>query len=124
MQPHMTFERGYCRPECVKCSEVCPSGAIGNITPEEKSSIQIGVAVFRPEYCVVLRDNVTCDLCSVKCPTAAISLYDRDPENTNLPKLPMVDENRCIGCGACEQLCPARPDSAMYVQGVETHRRI
>ncbi|MDO4756273.1 MAG: 4Fe-4S binding protein, partial [Parabacteroides sp.] len=34
MQPEMSYERGYCRPECVKCSEVCPSGAIKPITKE------------------------------------------------------------------------------------------
>jgi ferredoxin len=28
MQPIMSFERGYCRPECTRCSEVCPTGAI------------------------------------------------------------------------------------------------
>ena len=28
MQPEMSYERGYCRPECKKCSEVCPTGAI------------------------------------------------------------------------------------------------
>ena len=28
MQPAMSFEKGYCRPECTKCSEVCPAGAI------------------------------------------------------------------------------------------------
>ena len=28
MQPEMSYERGYCRPECTRCSEVCPTGAI------------------------------------------------------------------------------------------------
>ena len=32
MQPEMSYERGYCRPECTKCSEVCPAGAIRPIT--------------------------------------------------------------------------------------------
>ena len=28
----------------------------------------------------------------------------------------------CIGCGACEYVCPARPFSAIYVEGHENHR--
>lgn len=28
MQPTMSYERGYCRPECTACSRVCPTGAI------------------------------------------------------------------------------------------------
>ena len=30
----------------------------------------------------------------------------------------------CIGCGACENLCPSRPFSAIYVEGHEQHRNI
>ena len=30
----------------------------------------------------------------------------------------------CIGCGACEYLCPSRPYSAIYVEGHEMHRSI
>jgi len=30
----------------------------------------------------------------------------------------------CIGCGACENLCPARPFSAIYIEGHENHRTI
>ncbi|MBO4665627.1 MAG: 4Fe-4S binding protein, partial [Paludibacteraceae bacterium] len=26
MQPEMSFERGFCRPECTHCSQVCPTG--------------------------------------------------------------------------------------------------
>ena len=31
MQPTMSYEHGYCRPECTRCSEVCPAGAIKKI---------------------------------------------------------------------------------------------
>ena len=27
MMPEMSFDKGYCRPECKRCSEVCPAGA-------------------------------------------------------------------------------------------------
>ena len=36
----------------------------------------------------------------------------------------LVDEEKCIGCGACENLCPSRPFSAIYVEGHEQHRNI
>jgi len=40
------------------------------------------------------------------------------------PQFPVVDTERCIGCGACENLCPSRPLSAIYVEGHQTHRVI
>ena len=48
MQPTMSYERGYCRPECTRCSDVCPTGAIKPITREDKSSTQIGHAATAP----------------------------------------------------------------------------
>ena len=45
MQPTMSYERGYCRPECNRCSEVCPAGAIKPLAHELKASTQIGHAV-------------------------------------------------------------------------------
>ena len=30
----------------------------------------------------------------------------------------------CIGCGACENLCPSRPFSAIYVEGHQNHRTV
>ena len=38
--------------------------------------------------------------------------------------IPSVNTEKCIGCGACEYLCPARPFSAIYVEGHEVHREI
>ena len=42
MQPELSYERGYCRPECTRCSQVCPAGAIKPITREAKASTQVG----------------------------------------------------------------------------------
>ena len=36
----------------------------------------------------------------------------------------MPELQTCIGCGACEYVCPARPFSAIYVVGHEVHRTI
>ena len=120
MQPTMSFERGYCRPECTRCSEVCPTGAIKPITREEKTMQHVGHAVWIKDNCVVLTDGVSCGNCERHCPTGAITMVDYEGPNGTVQE-PAVDENKCIGCGACENLCPARPFSAIYVEGNEMH---
>lgn len=124
MQPEMSYERGYCRPECTKCSEVCPAGAILKLTPADKSATQIGHAVWVEKNCVPLRDKVACGNCARHCPTGAITMVPSDADDADSLKIPVVNVERCIGCGACENLCPARPFSAIYVEGHELHRTI
>ena len=124
MQPEMSYERGYCRPECVKCGEVCPAGAITAITAAQKSAIQIGRAVWISQNCVPLTDGVECGNCARHCPTGAIQMIPSEAGNPSSLKIPAVNTERCIGCGACENLCPARPFSAIYVEGHEMHREV
>lgn len=121
MQPEMSYERGYCRPECTRCSEVCPTGAITHITPIDKSAIHIGVAVWLADNCVVNTDGVSCGHCASHCPADAIVMVSKDKNNPAALQVPSVNETRCIGCGACENLCPARPYSAIHVEGREVH---
>ncbi|MDR0605297.1 MAG: 4Fe-4S binding protein [Bacteroidales bacterium] len=139
MQPFMSFEKGYCRPECTKCAEVCPTDAIHHITKAEKSSTQIGHAVWSKERCIIYTDKSVCDNCARHCPAAAITMIDipelAKQETADKPqrpsneapkptKIPVIDTERCIGCGACEHLCPARPYSAIFVEGHLSHRTV
>ena len=124
MQPEMSYERGYCRPECTKCSDVCPNNAILEISKEEKSSTQIGHAVIDLDNCVVNTDGVSCGNCARRCPSGAIRMVKLNPEDEKSLLIPAVNEERCIGCGACEHLCPARPFSAIHVEGHLVHKTI
>ena len=124
MQPEMSYERGYCRPECTRCSNVCPTGAIRPITVEDKTAIQIGRAVWIKKNCLPAIDGTACNNCAHHCPTGAIQMVPSDPENEDSPKIPAINEAKCIGCGACENLCPSRPYSAIYVEGFERHGEI
>ena len=124
MQPEMSFEKGYCRPECVKCSEVCPAGAILKITPEEKTSWKVGTAGVDYDLCVVNRDGVSCGNCARHCPVGAISMVRKNPDDEKSLRIPSVNEERCIGCGACENLCPSRPISAITVNGCQVHHNV
>ena len=123
MQPVVSYEKGYCRPECTRCSEVCPTGAITKVTKVEKSSIKIGTAVWVAQNCLPMVDGTSCGNCARHCPTGAIQMVSQIANDPTSPKIPVVNEARCIGCGACENLCPARPFSAIYVEGVEKHKR-
>ena len=124
LMPTMSYERGYCRPECTHCSEVCPSGAIKPLAHELKASTQIGHAVWIKKNCVPLTDGVECGNCARHCPTGAIEMVPSDPDDEESPMVPAVNEARCIGCGACENLCPARPFTAIYVEGHEIHKEV
>ena len=118
MQPEMGYEKGYCRPECTACSDACPSGAIEKLLEGHKLMISIGTAHINPELCVVNRDSVDCGNCARHCPVGAIRMVDV-PGSEH--KQPSVCEHKCIGCGACENLCPSRPVSAITVNGRSTH---
>lgn len=124
MQPTMSYERGHCRPECNRCSQVCPAGAIKPIDKDEKSSIQIGHAVWIQKNCVPITDGVECGNCARHCPAGAIEMVPLDENDEESPYVPAINEESCIGCGACEYVCPSRPFSAIYVEGHEVHRII
>lgn len=49
----------------------------------------------------------------------AILMVPSDAKDEKSVKIPVVNTERCIGCGACENLCPSRPFSAIYVEGHE-----
>lgn len=120
MQPQMEFDRGYCRPDCTRCSEVCPAGAIRPIDTAAKSAISVGHAVVIPQNCLSAQ-GAMCNACSRHCPAAAITLV-ADAATGRL--VPAVNESHCLGCGACEYYCPARPVAAIYVEGREAHTEV
>lgn len=117
MQPQMGYEKGWCRPECTSCSEVCPSGAILEIVREQKALIKIGTAHIDYSLCLASKGRAECGNCTRHCPTGAVRMVE-----TEGGRIPTVNEEVCIGCGACEYLCPSRPVSAITVDGISTHR--
>lgn len=132
MQPEMQFDKGYCRPGCTRCSDVCPTGAISlknmltraeeQIEPAAiKATVQMGHAVWIADNCVVLSDNVSCGNCARHCPAEAIYMVESDKSEHPIP---VVDTEKCLGCGKCEYVCPSRPFSAIYVEGHEVQKRV
>ena len=129
MQVRMDYSQGWCRPECNVCSQLCPTGAIEPITPEEKSSTKIGTAVVDLSTCISAAYGQECGLCARSCPAGAISMLKVNPDNDN--RTPVVNAEVCIGCGSCEYHCPVgrigtnrNNTAAIHVEGVEVHREI
>lgn len=118
MQPVMGYENGYCRPECTACSQVCPAGAIKPVSVEQKQTIRIGVAKVNLDLCLPAQGKDSCGNCSYHCPSGAIRMVRQQGSRMQIPS---VVEDRCIGCGACENLCPSRPISAITVNGLSIH---
>jgi ferredoxin len=118
MQPKLDFHKSFCNYDCVACTEVCPTGAITRQNRDEKHVIQIGVAKFLTESCIVTIDKTDCGACSEHCPTKAVDMV---PYQNGL-SIPEVTPELCIGCGACEFACPTEPFKAIYVESNLQHQ--
>ena len=122
LRPEMRFSHGYCRVDCNRCGEACPAGAIKPLALAEKINVHVGHAVWHKDRCLAATEGVECHACERHCPVQAIVRVSLDKKNPKAPLVPQVDTSRCIGCGACEHLCPARPEPAMTLKGFAVHR--
>ncbi len=116
MQPRMDFITNFCNYECILCCEICPTGALLPLKPEDKKLTQLGKSKFVKENCVVYTRNTDCGACSEHCPTKAVNMVPYTGRLT----IPKVNEDICVGCGACEYACPTDPKS-IYVEGNRIH---
>jgi ferredoxin len=101
----------YCREDCTRCTEVCPSGALVPLAADDKPTAVIGLARVDMNLCL-LGDDRDCAVCRTWCPYEAITLEFSEAEYTLTPR---IDPRKCPGCGACEVYCPTTPDKAIVV---------
>ena len=129
---------GYCETSCVLCSQVCPTGAIWEITAKEKGwsgdlsslakPIRLGTAFYDRGRCLPWAMATDCIVCEEWCPTSPKAIYFRTAEmidasgDAKVVKQPYLDPARCVGCGACEHACPVQDRPAVYVTSVGESR--
>ncbi|MBR4170493.1 MAG: 4Fe-4S binding protein [Kiritimatiellae bacterium] len=94
----------YCFQDCKACTEVCPTGALRPITVEQKHETPMGRAVVYRDKCVAWAKKEYCVVCQEYCPYQAVIEKPQDGV-----MVPVIDADKCRGCGACESACPADP---------------
>jgi len=136
--PVLVPRLGYCETSCVLCSQVCPTGAIWEITPKEKGwsvdvsgatkPIRLGTAFYDRGRCLPWAMATDCIVCEEWCPTSPKAIYLRPAEvfdaagSIKQVKQPYLDPAHCVGCGACEHACPVQDRPAVYVTSVGESR--
>lgn len=119
---------GYCEYYCSLCSQVCPTGAIKELTVEEKIKVKIGLAWINKNRCIPYDLGTPCIVCEEHCPTSpkAIKLVKTEaqlPDGTiKTPAAPIINLDLCIGCGICEKKCPVKDIPAIYVTSIGEDR--
>jgi ferredoxin len=122
MQPRMNFQAAHCNYDCTICLNICPSGALLPLPAERKKLIQLGVANFIKDNCVVHTDKTNCGACSEHCPTKAVHMVPYPNDANKKLVIPEVKAEYCVGCGGCEHACPTKPFKAIYVDGHPVHK--
>jgi polyferredoxin len=142
--PILIARIGYCEHSCVLCGQVCPTGAIQKITEKEKLGIgvppvKIGTAFYDLGRCLPWSMQTPCIVCEEFCPTSPKAIWVEEVEapkreatagqdgehpamTTVKLQRPHVDPSLCIGCGACEKVCPVQDQPAVYITSVGESR--
>ena len=126
--PILVPRLGYCEYSCTLCGQVCPTGAIQRLSPEEKQKVRIGLAFLDRNRCLPYSQGIPCIVCEEHCPTPKKAIWleegsvrDRGGAAKKL-KLPRVDLDLCIGCGICERRCPLQDIPAIRVSCIGESR--
>jgi MauM/NapG family ferredoxin protein len=112
-----------CEEKCTLCGYVCPTGAINKLTVEEKKFVRIGTAIVDRHRCIAWEQQKHCLVCDEVCPFNAIE--SREVKTIGgVARVPVVNEDLCVGCGMCEQHCPVFDAAAIVIYRFGENRKL
>jgi ferredoxin-type protein NapF len=112
LAPVVSYEKKYCLEDCANCTNVCPSGALQRLDLEQKRRYIIGEALVDGSFCLATLGQKDCDACVAACPFGAVRIHwDEDL----YVAYPLIEVDRCNGCGACEAACHVKGYKAIRV---------
>jgi ferredoxin-type protein NapF len=111
--PRLVPRIGYCEEFCNFCGRICPTEAIRPLQIEEKRLLQMGVAHINKTRCIAWDTEKICLVCNEQCSYRAIVGDEK--------KRPIIKEEKCTGCGICENKCPVDGEAAIivYASGIQ-----
>ena len=107
--PFMDFKENACEM-CTDfpCISSCKPGALKLVD----NFLKVGVAKLNEEHCLVKQGQM-CDYCARSCPKEYGALtFGED-------RMPIIDEDLCVGCGKCEYICVSQSGKAIEVKWIE-----
>lgn len=100
------------------CVEACPTDALRDI--EARQDVKMGFAVIDEDLCIAFQ-GMRCEVCYRACPlideAIVIDYRLREGDAIHSVFAPVIDEDKCVGCGLCVERCVvSEPEVAIRIQ--------
>lgn len=109
--PALNFQNNYCLEDCVACSQVCPTGALQEVFPENKKTTKMASLELKLKECRIVAEGLECAICAEICPAHAIDM--KLVAGQKYP-IPVVIQEKCNGCGKCQYRCPVKKKEEIF----------